>query len=210
MKKFLIFIFLIILFVSTIILFLNKRVTNIYITNNVLLKDQEILDLFTKYPLFVTSEKEIMKTLRKNKYIKNIVLKKELPSTFYIEIEENKPLLYYTSEEKTVLLDGSYDDKKFDVPTMINYVPDLTFKKFISEYGKLDSLVTKRISEIKYEPSIYDDERFLLYMNDGNYIYANITRLSLVDKYLDIVKSLGDKKGILNLDSGSYFEVFED
>ena len=46
-------------------------------------------------------------------------------------------------------------------------------------------------------------------MNDGNQVYITLTKTDELNYYVDIVKKLGGKKGILNLDSGSYFEVKE-
>ena len=63
------------------------------------------------------------------------------------------------------------------------------------------------ISEIEYNPSEFDDKRFLLYMNDGNLVYITITRIDLLNKYVDVIKKVGNKKGILYLDSGNYFEI---
>ena len=63
------------------------------------------------------------------------------------------------------------------------------------------------ISEIEYSKNTYDDKRFLLYMNDGNEVYITISRVDLLNKYIDIVKKLNNKKGILYLDSGNYFEI---
>ena len=46
-------------------------------------------------------------------------------------------------------------------------------------------------------------------MNDGNYIYITLEKMDKINKYLDIIKSFNNKKGILYLDSGEYFEVKE-
>ena len=45
-------------------------------------------------------------------------------------------------------------------------------------------------------------------MNDGNYVYVDFKNFETLNKYLDIINTFGDKKGILNLDSGKNFEVF--
>ena len=44
-------------------------------------------------------------------------------------------------------------------------------------------------------------------MNDNNEVYITISRVDLLNKYIDIVKKLNNKKGILYLDSGNYFEI---
>ena len=52
-------------------------------------------------------------------------------------------------------------------------------------------------------------EKFLLLMNDGNSVYVDFKNFQKLNKYIDIIKSFGNKKGILNLDSGNNFEFFE-
>ena len=93
------------------------------------------------------------------------------------------------------------------IPTLINYVPENIEASFIKEFNKIDSNVISMISEIEYSKNTYDDKRFLLYMNDGNEVYITISRVDLLNKYIDIVKKLNNKKGILYLDSGNYFEI---
>ena len=67
-----------------------------------------------------------------------------------------------------------------------------------------------KISEIKYDPNDIDKERFYLTMNDGNYVYLTLNKFNKINSYLEIVKSFNDTKGILYLDSGEYFEIFND
>ena len=54
------------------------------------------------------------------------------------------------------------------------------------EIKLVDKSIIDRISEIKYEPSNVDEERFLFTMSDGNYVYITPSRMSLINKYLDI------------------------
>jgi len=46
-------------------------------------------------------------------------------------------------------------------------------------------------------------------MNDGNYVYLTLYSFSLANKYDEILPTLEDKKGILYLDSGNYFEIID-
>ena len=136
------------------------------------------------------------------------LLKKWLTDV-YIEIEENRPLFYYNYDKKTVLLDGTTIDTKFPVPTVLNYITDTYYDSFVTEMGKLDETVLKRISEIEFSPNEVDDNRFLLTMSDGNYVYVNISTFDKMNKYLSILESLPNKKGILYLDYGNNFEIIE-
>ena len=74
--------------------------------------------------------------------------------------------------------------------------------------SKLNATEKNQISEIIYTPSEYDNTRFLLYMNDGNHIYINISKLDNLNYYSEIYPTLNGKKGTLYLDSGNHFEPF--
>ena len=41
----------------------------------------------------------------------------------------------------------------------------------------------------------------------GNQVYLTLNDFNKIDNYLDIIKEFDNKKGILYLDSGEYFEV---
>ena len=46
-------------------------------------------------------------------------------------------------------------------------------------------------------------------MNDGNYVYITLDKLTTINKYLDIIKYIDtDEKGVIKLDSGQYFNEF--
>lgn len=210
-------VFILILIVLTIIVLLNYlfnlKITNIYIIgNDFVFNDQEIIDiaLLNEYPKTLTvSSSKIEHNLEDNIYIKNAKVTKKLLTQVYITVEENYPLFFYKTDNKTVLLDGSKVDKATIAPTVINYIPNLKYQSFVEKMGLLDNNILERISEIKYDPSDYDDERFLLYMKDGNYVYINLYKFSNLNKYIEIVKNFGNKKGIVYLDSGNYFEIIE-
>ena len=74
---------------------------------------------------------------------------------------------------------------------------------------KININVLNRISEIEYVPTDVIKNRFLLLMNDGNYVYITLDKFKSINKYIDIIKEFEGKKGILYLDSGKYFDVLE-
>ena len=81
----------------------------------------------------------------------------------------------------------------------------ILFKKFLKKFNLVDKDTLLNISEIKYEPNDIDKERFLLSMNDGNYVYVTMSKFNAINNYLEISKTLGEKNGILYLDYGNYF-----
>ena len=79
---------------------------------------------------------------------------------------------------------------------------------------EVDRDIINRISEIKYDPSKVDKERFIFTMSDGNYVYITLDKLKSINNYvkisLEIINKFGKKNGTLNLDAGEYFEIFKD
>ncbi len=80
---------------------------------------------------------------------------------------------------------------------------------FINYFSKIDTNILTKISEIEYVPNEVDKQRFLLTMNDGNYVYITLTKITKINKYNSIKDQLEGKLGIIYLDSGDYVEIKE-
>lgn len=187
-------------------------IKNIYIYNNQLLSDQEIIEIanLQNYPsTFKTLSVSIESKLEKNQYIKDAKVYKKKLTEVHIEISENYPLFINRLTGKTILLDGSTVDKIFVVPTLINIVPDTKYQILIEKMGLLEREIISRISEIEYDPNEVESNRFLFYMNDGNYVYLTLDKFPSLNSYVDIVKNLENKKGILYLDYGNHFTILD-
>ena len=52
----------------------------------------------------------------------------------------------------------------------------------------------------------YDEDRFILYMNDSNRVYINLPKFKNFNDYDKMVTKFEGKTGKLYLDSGNYFE----
>lgn len=214
-KKFSFVKLLLVLLIMYIIGFLGykvaiSRITNIYIKNNNILTDQEVIDAsgLRNYPSFIlTTNYSIKNKLLKNDLVKKVKVKKGLWGKVYINIEEYKPLFIY--EDKVILDNKNEVDLDISLPILVNKVDDEILDKLISKYESINDEIKLMISEIKYDPNEIDKERFLFTMSDGNYVYITLYKLSSIDEYLKITSTLKDKKGILYLDSGNYFEVFK-
>lgn len=212
--KFLSFIaFIIICYFFTMYL-LDIKTKNIIVLNNNYYSDEKIIETagIEKYPKFLTlNTNKIKKKLLKLDLIENVTIKKKWNFVLELTIKEKKILYLVRSENKYRLSDNKlYDiDDVLSVPTLINYVPESNEKKFVEAFKNIDNNIISMISEIEYSKTSYDSDRFLLYMNDGNMVYVTTTKLKSLNKYVDIVKKLENKKGILYLDSGNYFEIKE-
>ena len=211
-KRLLLFFFFITVILLCLSFMMDIKINNVLVKGNVLFDDYDIIKKahLEDYPSSLANLSfNIKKTLEKDPYIKKAKVYKTSLTKVVIEVKENLPLFYYLPTKKTVLMDKSQTDDNFPVPTVINYVPDKIYELLLDKVYNADYDIIKRVSEIKYDPNEVDDERFLFTMNDGNYIYITLEKMDKINKYLDIIKSFNNKKGILYLDSGEYFEVKE-
>jgi len=190
----------------------NLNITNIYVYNNELLKDQEIIDLsgISNYPKTINYPTWVIKNnILKSLYVKNVEVKKEKFTIVKIYIDENNPLFYYETKEKTILEDGRKVDEIFSIPRLINEIDENYYNEFLNKMNLVNKKILDRISEIKYDPNDLDKERFLLIMNDGNYVYLTLNKFEAINNYVSIIKNFDNKKGILKLDAGNVFEYFD-
>lgn len=210
LKAVLILFLILILIGIGILCLLSRPITNIYISGNKILSDQEIIDIagLSDYPSTLKNMSIVIENrLEKNINIKTANVSKKKLTKVYIEVEENIPLFYNASVNKTLLYDGKEVDGSLDCAALINYVPDTIYSKFVDEMKKVNFEILDRISEIKYDPNDVDTERFLVLMNDGNYVYLTLAEFNKINSYVNIIKNFEGKKGILYLDSGEYFKI---
>lgn len=188
-------------------------IRNIIVKGNSYLKDQQIIDIagISNYPSILRSSREIEKKLKKDKFIKDAKVKKTWYFEVRIKVEENLPIFYDATNSKTVLKDGTKIKEEYDVPILVNYIPDTIYKEFVNKMGEMDYSILKKISEIKYEPNTVDEERFVFYMSDKNKAYVTLNKIKKINNYNDIMKKVllkyDTKKGTLYLDEGEYFVV---
>ncbi len=213
--KLLVFILIFYIIIYSIYSLFNMKIRNIVIKGNTYLKDYEIIEQanIKDYPPMLTLNKN--KTINKLKeldLISDATIKKSFDFTLTIEVVEKKIILEY--DNNYYLSDGSKIKGSYlGTPTLVNYVPEGTLKKFLNEMGKLDYDIINSISEIEYSPTknsdgnITDEDIFIFKMNDGMIVYISTDKLDIMNKYQKIYASLGDKKGILHLDKGNYLEV---
>lgn len=210
--RILIFLFVVVIIVSSFIFLFNLKISNIYVIDNNLLNDQYIIEIagISNYPSSLKNPSFLIdKRISKDKLIKEVKVYKKSFTKVYIEVVENEPLFYYEHSKKTILSDGSEITSNYSVPTVINTITDLYYDDFIKEMSKIDKNILNMISEIKFFPNNVDDNRFLLTMSDGNLVYINIETFNKLNKYLEIKEGLPNKNGILYLDYGNNFEIIK-
>ena len=195
-----------------IVVLVPKKIKNISVSGNQFLSDQEVIELagLEDYPsTFTHFSFQIKQALEDDVFVKSATVSKSWLYDVHITIEENRPLFYDTTKQKTILESGDEADGSFDVPTLVNYTPDTIYSKLIQKMKDLDTDIIRRISEMQYDPNDVDPNRFLFTMDDGNYVYLTANQLSNINNYVTIISKFSGKKGILYLDSGEYFQVME-
>lgn len=211
-KRLIVFLGVVIFFIIVLFKLLTMRITNIYVSGNIYFSDQEIIELskLSNYPSSIfTFSSRVRDNLKRNQLIGDAKVSKKSFTKIYIDVVENKPLFFDSINNKTVLMDGSSIDKRFNVPILSNVVSDDIYSDFLVQLSKIEYSVFNNISEIEYSPNGVDNKLFLFTMNDGNYIYVNLDRFESVNKYFDMVVNFNNHKGILYLDSGEYFKILE-
>lgn len=210
LKKLIISLLIIICILLVVDYMIHKPIKNIYITGNSIVSDKEIIKLakLDNYPPYINTYMiDIKKNLLKNKYIENVQIKRTKFSKIYLDIEEYKPICIY--DDKLVLS----SKEKVDNVYGIDYIPYITnnidsiYDKFVTKFSQVDPSILLKISHIEYTPNDVDNERFLLYMVDSNYVYITLSKIEKINKYNSIVSKLENKKGIIYLDSGDYVEI---
>ena len=211
-KRLLLFLLFVLIVLFLTLKVLSLRISNIYISGNVYLSEQEIIEYgkLSNYPRSVlTYSKVVESNIKKNDYIKDVKVSKKWFTKIYITVTENRPLFYDQVSNKTVLMDGKTVSSKFNVPSLVNSVDGSVYQTFLTQLALINLDVFNNISEIEYSPNSVDNKLFLFSMNDGNYIYVNLDKFDSINKYFDMVVNFNNHKGILYLDSGEYFKILE-
>ena len=197
--------------VSGIIYFLTLiKVRTYFVYNNKYLTDEEVLSelKLNKDSSFLLTNTPFEKALiRKSKLIKDVKIHRTLDLELKIDVSEYKMLFYDKKEGKTVIENGEkIDYLDNNIPVLLNEINNKeVYKTFVRKLNKVNDNTLQMISEITYSPNGIDKERFLLAMNDGNYVYVTSTKISKINEYRSIINSVDNKKGILYLDYGNYF-----
>ena len=186
----------------------------VIIHGNNIISDNEVLEIadIIDYPnFFLMNVKSIENKLEKDVFIKDVKVSRNVFFQLHIYINENKPL-FIREDINKIVFDKNNEvsnntNKVFDAPYLINYVPNTKYNELIKKLKQIDYGLLKRVSQIKYAPTKYDEDRFILYMNDSNRVYINLPKFKNFNNYDKMVTKFEGKTGKLFLDSGNYFEI---
>lgn len=213
---FFIFIIVVAIIVFLCLFVLDTKVKNIIITGNEVLSDDEIIELagLTNYPSFYkTLNITIKNNITKDPLIKSVNINRSFYHIIEIEVEEYE-ILYKREDNGKYVLENKEEITlnkvtPYTIPRLINEIPSNKLESFIKYFKRIDLSIREKISEITYVPNEFDEDRFFLYMDDGNSVYMTITKFERLNYYNDVLPQLDGKKGILYLDSGNHFQIME-
>lgn len=212
-KNILIFLILLLLLGYLIYYVFTMPIKNIYISGNRIVSDEEIISLskLEDYPSFLlTLSCDIKNNLLKNEYLEDVNIKKKLGNVIEINVVEYKPLAIKGSNNQVIISSGDQLENHYqltDIPILVNEIDEKVYDEFIKKFSEVDSEIIRQISQLEYSPVTVDDERFLLYMDDGNLVYITLTKITKLNKYNSIKAKMDGQNGIIYLDSGDYVEL---
>lgn len=160
----------------------------------------------------------IEQVLKKQKWVKNVTVERQLLTTVHITIEEWEKVAYtedkgffYPMLENGFVYPEASKDGLLDAPVLKEFKDQAVRKKLLKELSKLNTEVLLLISQINAYPTKSDPYTIRLYMNDGYEVRAVIpTFVSKLNYYPSIVSQIQNgQKGVIDLEIGSFFRPFD-
>lgn len=199
-----------------------SHVRKIDVKGNEVYSSEDIKDLSgltMKTNIWKINEGQIEKKLGKLPEIKKVKVLVQFPSTVTITIQEHKQIAYIAKGEdfSAVLENGEIlpEMKRgtfpIQAPILIGFSKGNILNKMIDGLEQLPDGIVNSISEIYYTPKETDKYSITLYMNDGFQVLATLRNFDeKMAHYPSIISQLDqNKKGIIDLEVGSYFRAYE-
>ncbi|HWK24247.1 MAG TPA: FtsQ-type POTRA domain-containing protein [Ureibacillus sp.] len=224
------FIFLIVLFIITLFLLLYfqspySEIKDIKVIGAELVEEdvyKEQSDLKAGDSIWGFKVTDIEDKISKENWVKDVEVKRKWLTTVEINIKEWDKVAYISQDNELYpMLENGEIFKEtsglapVDAPLFLDFDNGKLRKKLLVELSKLDSAVLSLISQINSTPSSSDPYAITLYMNDGYEVRAEVTTLAeKLNYYPSIVaqieSSSGYKKGIIDIEVGSYYRSYQD
>lgn len=198
-----------------------SRVKDIIVKGNEFYSGNEIIEktgLSDKTNIWKVKKQDISAKLEHLPEIKKANVRIIWLNSIEIQISEYKKLAYLKKgdfynpvlENGTILENRKTGKYPVNAPILISFKHGTALTALLGELGKLPAEVLNSISEIKYAPNSIDPDHISLFMNDGFEVSATINGFSeKMSHYPAIISQLDpNKKGIIDLEVGSYFKAY--
>jgi cell division protein FtsQ len=218
---FLLFLFFALIVVVAYIQSPLSRVKAISVKGNEFYSSQEIIQktgLSNQTNIWTVKKNAIATNLESLPEIKTVDVKMNWLNSIEIKVTEHKKLAYLKKdsfyypvlENGTILENRKTGRVPINAPILMGFKEGTVLKEMLTEMEKLPKVVLNSVSEIHYDPSKTDQFHIRLFMNDGFEVSASIKSFSgKMAHYPSIISQLDPgKKGIIDLEVGSYFKAY--
>jgi cell division protein FtsQ len=199
-----------------------SHVKTITVDGNEVYSDSELIrksGLTKTTNIWKVSKSDVSSRLKQLSEIKQADVKIHWPNTVSIQVKEHKRIAYLKQdlnyypvmENGKILRDRNEEKIPVNSPILFDFKEGAALNEMVKELEKLPSEIVNSISEIHYSPKKTDQYHISLFMNDGFEVSATLRSFSeKMVHYPSIISQLDpNKKGIIDLEVGSYFKAFE-
>ncbi|HLR70589.1 MAG TPA: FtsQ-type POTRA domain-containing protein [Pseudogracilibacillus sp.] len=200
-----------------------SHIKEIEVQDNYFLSDEQVVSvsgLALGTNIWMLNKNSVQKKMENHPVIDSAQVKRKLPFTIELDINEHQVVGFLKEEESTyypVLESGmiiSNSDIVYDGdnPLLTNFDDDDYLTRMTIELGDLPVEILNLISEITWEPTEKNKHKIVLYMNDGYVVESTMRDFATKMKsYPSIVSQLdGEDKGIIHMGVGTYFEKIDE
>ncbi|EKN66343.1 cell division protein FtsQ [Neobacillus bataviensis LMG 21833] len=169
--------------------------------------------------IWKVSKSDVTSKLGQLSEMKKAIIKIQWPNTIQIQVKEHKRVAYLKQdttffpvmENGKILKDRKTEIIPVNSPILFEFTEGKVLNQMVKELEILPSEILNSISEIHYSPKKTDQYHISLFMNDGFEVSATLRTFSeKMSHYPSIISQLDpNKKGIIDLEVGSYFKAFE-
>ncbi|SET30427.1 cell division protein FtsQ [Oceanobacillus limi] len=212
-------------FLISIIVYLQSplsHVKTIEVNGNVFFTDEAIIELSNvevQTSIWSVDKEEVVDSLETNPIIEVAAVERRLPWTVNISVTEHERVAYTKEEDSyfpilsngTILREYGQKTQNGDAPLLVQFTDEEYLHKMSVELSELPARILNLISEVHWIPTAENNNKIMLYMNDGYIVDGTIRDFSEKMKaYPSIVSQLdSDEMGIIHIGVGAYFESLE-
>ncbi|MDP4163936.1 MAG: cell division protein FtsQ/DivIB [Bacillota bacterium] len=198
-----------------------SHVKTINVTGNEMYSTQQVImktGITRKTNIWKVTKKEVSARLKALPEIKEAKISIHWPNTLNIHLKEYQRIAYLSKDSAyyPVLENGKILESRkstevpVNAPVLFEFKEGKALNKMVEDLKGLPEAVINSISEIHYSPEKTDDYHISLFMNDGFEVSATLrTFVEKMSEYPSIISQLDpNKKGIIDLEVGSYFTAY--
>lgn len=199
-----------------------SHIKNISVTGNELYSSNEIIKqsgLSSNTNIWEVRKSTLSSKLQQLPEINKTNVKLKWPNSVEIQIKEHRRIAYLKKdngfypvmENGHIIMDKETDGIPANSPILFDFKKGKALNELVSGLEALPIEILNSISEIHYTPKKADKFHISLFMNDGFEVSATLRTFSeKMVHYPSIISQLDpNKKGIIDLEVGSYFKAFE-